>query len=158
MTNDDRPSGGGRPSFLERVGAVFFAWRNWLFTAGLLGLLILFRPVPLGGSRTADLLMDLFGFVVTLAGQMIRIGVIGYSPIRSGGTRKKVAADSLLTTGLLAHVRNPLYVGNILVMAGLVLIHNNPWVYLLGLPATLFAYTAIVAGEEAFLAGRFGEE
>jgi protein-S-isoprenylcysteine O-methyltransferase Ste14 len=149
---------GAAPSSLERIGAFLFAWRNWVFTAGLLALLAGFRPVPLFGSREADLWLDLFGFALSVAGQGIRIAVIGYSAIESGGQKKKVTAQRLVTCGLLSHVRNPLYLANLLVVAGLAVIHNNPWVYAVAIPVTVFGYVAIVAAEEAHLSGRFGKE
>jgi protein-S-isoprenylcysteine O-methyltransferase Ste14 len=143
---------------MHRLGTFLFAWRNWLFTAALLGLLLFCPPVLLFGSRNADFWMDLVGFAVTLAGQGIRTIVIGQTRIESGGSRKKVAAQSLVTRGLLNHVRNPLYIGNLLVVAGLAVIHNNPWVYLLLLPAACIGYQAIVTSEEAYLTQRFGTE
>jgi protein-S-isoprenylcysteine O-methyltransferase Ste14 len=143
-------------SVLERIGGFFFAWRNWVFSVALILVLAVFEPVPFRGQWRQDLWLDALGLGVTLLGQAIRILVIGYTPIRSGGARKKVAAEALHTTGLLNHVRNPLYVGNLLVTTGLVLIHNHPYVYAVVLPFTLFAYVAIVAAEEAFLLRRFG--
>jgi protein-S-isoprenylcysteine O-methyltransferase Ste14 len=146
-----------RPSVLERIGSFFFAWRNWVFSVGLIMVLAVFEPVPFQGEWHRDVWLDGLGLGVTLLGQVIRILVIGYTPIRSGGAKKKVAAEALHTSGLLNHVRNPLYVGNILVTTGLALIHNHPYVYALILPLTLFAYVAIVAAEEAFLTRRFGD-
>ncbi|HEU4752259.1 MAG TPA: isoprenylcysteine carboxylmethyltransferase family protein [Armatimonadota bacterium] len=146
---------GGR---LERLGVFLFASRNWLFTAGLLGLLAGFRPVLFWHSERADTWMNLFGLGLTLAGQGLRMAVIGYSPVWSGGTRKRVDAEQLLTTGLFAHVRNPLYIGNLLVVVGLAAIHNNPWVYGVGVPLTLLGYSAIVAAEEGYLLRRFGPD
>jgi len=143
-------------SALERIGSFFFAWRNWVFSVALIVVLAVFEPVPFRGEWGQDLWLDALGLGVTLFGQAIRILVIGYTPIRSGGARKKVAAEALHTTGLLNHVRNPLYVGNLLVTTGLALIHNHPYVYAVILPFTLFAYVAIVAAEEAFLRRQFG--
>lgn len=151
------PEPGASLTWLERIGRFFFAWRNWVFSAGLILLLALFEPEPFLGRWQYDLWLDALGLGVTLFGQLIRVLVIGYTPIRSGGARKQVAAEALHTSGLLNHVRNPLYVGNLLVTTGLVLIHNHPGVYLLLLPFTFFAYVAIVAAEEAFLRQRFGE-
>ena len=143
---------------MQRLGTFLFAWRNWLFTAGLLGLLVACPPVLFLGSHRADFWLDLLGMAATLAGQGVRIAVIGQTRIASGGSRKRVDAERLITSGLLAHVRNPLYIGNLLVVAGLVLIHNNPWLYVFLLPAAFLGYQAIVSSEEAFLAQRFGEE
>lgn len=145
------------PSALERIGSFFFAWRNLVFSVGLILVLAVFEPVPFRGQWRQDVWLDALGLGITLLGQVIRVLVIGYTPIRSGGAKKKVAAEALHTTGLLNHVRNPLYVGNVLVTTGLALIHNNPYVYALVIPLTLFAYVAIVAAEEAFLTRRFGD-
>jgi protein-S-isoprenylcysteine O-methyltransferase Ste14 len=143
---------------MVRIGTFFFAHRNWVFTVALLAALAGFRPVLLFGSARADLWLDLVGFAVTAAGELLRIAVIGYAPIESGGRKGKVAAARLIRSGLLNHVRNPLYIGNVLVVGGLALVHNSPWVYALGLPFTLFGYSAIVAAEEAFLSRKFGQE
>jgi len=151
----ERP--GTSSGWFERFGAFLFAWRNWVFTGGLLAFLVGFRPAPFLGSWSADLWLNLAGIGMTLLGQGIRVLVIGYAPIMSGGSRKRVAAEALVTTGLLGHVRNPLYVGNLLILFGLTLIHNSPWLYLLLLPAATFGYVAIVAAEEAWLERRFGE-
>lgn len=146
------------PSVLARVGEFFFAWRNWVFTATLLGLLFGIRPALFLGSQSADYWLDLAGILVALAGQGIRLVVIGFTPIQSGGSRKRIDAKRLITEGALSHCRNPLYVGNILVVVGFALVHNHPLLYLVGISLTLFGYSAIVASEEAFLTGRFGDE
>lgn len=143
---------------MRRLGTFLFAWRNWLFTIGLLGLLVFCPPVLFLGSYRADLWLNVLGFTTTLLGQCIRTFVIGQTRIASGGSRRRVDAERLITTGLLAHVRNPLYIGNLLVVVGLVLIHNNPWLYVLLLPAAILGYQAIVSSEEAFLTQRFGAE
>ncbi len=69
----------------------------------------------------------------------------------------QVYADNLVTVGFFNHCRNPLYLGNILILTGLVVVHNHPLAYLV-LPAAWFGYSAIVAAKEAYLAQRFGDE
>ena len=64
----------------------------------------------------------------------------------------------LVTEGLYSRSRNPLYVGNLLIVMGLLVIHNNPWVYAIGLPFFLLAHHAIVRAEETYLRNRFGAE
>jgi protein-S-isoprenylcysteine O-methyltransferase Ste14 len=63
-----------------------------------------------------------------------------------------------VTRGFFNHGRNPLYVGNILILLGLLLIWNSPLGYLVGGPFFLVGYVAIVAAEEAFLRRKFGAE
>jgi steroid 5-alpha reductase family enzyme len=86
----------------------------------------------------------------------LRITVIGYRYIVRGGKNRKVHAEDLVTEGIFGLARNPLYVGNILVLFGIFIIWNAPLLYLIGVPFTLLGYKGIVAAEEAFLRGKFG--
>lgn len=139
-----------------RLGNLLFHYRNGLFPVVLLALLLGFRPVYPGGSERLDNVLDGIGIAVALAGQLLRAAVIGYAYIIRGGRNRRVHAEGLVTEGFFAHSRNPLYVGNLLVLLGLFLIHNNPWVYALGIPFFLISYALIVAAEEAYLRGKFG--
>jgi protein-S-isoprenylcysteine O-methyltransferase Ste14 len=141
---------------LVRYGNFLFKYRDAVFPAVLLGLFILTRPAwPRGDARLDDLL-DLVGVLVALAGQALRTATVGYAYIIRGGKNRKVYAEGLVTGGLFAHCRNPLYVGNVLILAGLLIVWNAPLAYLLGVPFFLVGYVAIVAAEEAFLRGKFG--
>jgi protein-S-isoprenylcysteine O-methyltransferase Ste14 len=133
-----------------------FRWRNTIFPVVLLALFFAFRPVWPGGSERGDNLLDLAGVLVALAGQALRVVVIGYKYIVRGGKHQRVYAEDLVTSGFFAHARNPLYLGNLLVLLGLFLVHNSPWVYAIGVPFFLTGYIAIVAAEEDFLRNKFG--
>lgn len=102
--------------------------------------------------------MDIGGILIIFSGQVIRAFVIGLVYIKRGGVNKKIHADTLVKDGIFAHCRNPLYVGNLLILAGFLIIHNNKWVYILGCSFFLFSYYAIVKAEESFLQAKFGEE
>ena len=88
----------------------------------------------------------------------LRAAVIGLAYIKRGGVNKKIYAETLVTNGLFAHCRNPLYLGNLLILTGLFVIFNNPWVYLAGGGFFVFSYAAIVHAEEYFLLHKFGNE
>jgi protein-S-isoprenylcysteine O-methyltransferase Ste14 len=141
---------------LVRYGNFLFRYRNALFPIVLVTLIVAFPPEYPRGSERLDNLLDLAGILVALAGQSLRVAVIGYVYIARGGRNRRVYADGLVTGGFFAHSRNPLYLGNILVLLGLFLIHDNWWVYAIGVPFFLIGYAAIVAAEEAFLRGKFG--
>jgi len=145
-------------SLLVACGNFFFRYRDAIFPVVLLALAASFPPVYPRGSARLDRWMDLLGFAVALAGQTLRAGVIGYAYVSRGGRHGRVYAKRLVTEGFFRHSRNPLYVGNLLILLGLFIIHNNPWVYLLGGAFFLFAYRAIVAAEEAYLRGKFGTQ
>ncbi len=144
------------PSLLVRYGDFLFKYRNALFPVLLLALFFGFRPTYAAGDPQIDALLDAAGVLIALTGQALRIAVIGLVYIIRGGKNARIYAEDLVTGGFFAHCRNPLYAGNVLVLLGLFTIHNNPWVYALGIPFFLTAYAAIVAAEEAYLRSRFG--
>ena len=159
MTTDHRTDASAtepRVSPLVRYGNFLFRYRDALFTVVLLALFFAFPPVYPGGSERLDNRLDALGILVALLGQALRVAVIGYAYIIRGGKNRRVYAEGLVTEGFFAHSRNPLYLGNLLILLGLFLIHNNHWVYALGVPFFLLGYVAIVAAEEHFLRGKFG--
>ncbi|MFQ5772942.1 MAG: methyltransferase family protein [Kiloniellaceae bacterium] len=156
MAAETRP--GPRKPFTIRCGDWLFKYRNLAFTAFLAALFIGFRPRPFLGDPGADHWLDLAGILVALAGSAFRFWVIGLAYIKRGGVNKKIHADRLVVSGMFGVCRNPLYVGNALVLLGLFLIHNNPWVYAIGLCVFGFSYWSMVVAEEWFLAQKFGDE
>lgn len=145
-----------RDPALVRYGNFLFKWRDAVFPAVLLALFVLTRPAwPRGDARLDDLL-DAGGVLLALAGQALRTVTVGYAYIIRGGRKRRVYAEGLVTGGLFAHCRNPLYVGNLLILAGLLVVWNAPLAYAFGVPFFLAGYVAIVAAEEAFLRGKFG--
>ncbi|BAW80470.1 S-isoprenylcysteine methyltransferase-like protein [Candidatus Nitrosoglobus terrae] len=143
---------------LIRYGDFLFKYRNIVFPIVLCTLLFGFRPMQPSDNSHYNMIMNLFGFLVSAMGETIRVAVIGLAYIKRGGVNKRVHADTLVATGIFAHCRNPLYLGNILILLGFFIIHNNPWVYVLGLGFFLISYSAIVAAEESYLRIKFGTE
>ena len=147
-----------QPSLLERWGTFLFKYRDAVFPTVILAIIIVTRPRFPSGSRSADLWLNLLGILVAFSGQALRIAVIGYRYIVRGGKNRRVHAEDLVTDGFFALSRNPLYVGNILVLFGLFIIWNTPLLYLIGVPFVLLGYMGIVAAEEAFLRRKFGAD
>jgi Phospholipid methyltransferase len=87
---------------------------------------------------------------------MIRAITIGLAYIIRGGKDGKVYAEELVTQGIFNHCRNPLYVGNILMLAGVGVLSNSLLYVTVVLPVFLFIYQAIVLAEENFLRNKFG--
>lgn len=140
---------------IRRIGDFFFRYRNLLFP--IIFLILAFATRPIKGSEKYEAAIYALGILTALAGQTIRIATIGLKYIIRGGRKRKVYAEDLVTGGIFAHCRNPLYVGNILIVLGLTIIANSLPFYLVGIPAFLFIYYAIVRAEEAFLTEKFGE-
>jgi protein-S-isoprenylcysteine O-methyltransferase Ste14 len=103
------------------LGKFFFKYRDGLFPVIYIILLLFIRP----GLFLADAHLDKYvcaaGILILLLGQIFRIVVIGFAYIKRGGRGGKVFAESLVKTGFFAHVRNPMYVGNYLIIVGLVM-------------------------------------
>jgi protein-S-isoprenylcysteine O-methyltransferase Ste14 len=136
---------------LVALGNFLFHHRNKLFPVFYL---LLFVPAPAVTARVGVIMAA--GFAVAALGQAIRVGTIGLKYIIRGGRGRRVYAQDLVTEGIFAHCRNPLYVGNILIVAGLGLMSNSLLFNLLATPLFVFMYMAIVSAEEAFLRGKFG--
>jgi protein-S-isoprenylcysteine O-methyltransferase Ste14 len=141
---------------LIRIGHFFFRTRNLLFPAVLLTLALGTKPLVINGDWQLDRRLDVVGFVVALIGQLLRVLVIGFAYITRGGKNSRIHADSLVREGIFAYSRNPLYLGNILIVVGLTIVHGSWWIYCLGIPFFVFAYLAIVSAEEDFLRHKFG--
>jgi protein-S-isoprenylcysteine O-methyltransferase Ste14 len=141
-----------------RYGNFIFRYRNLIFPLVLFLLLFAFTPQPAGNNTETDIWMDVFGAIVAISGQVIRITVIGLAYIKRGGLDKQVYAETLVESGIFAHVRNPLYLGNLLIIFGIFLVHNNFWVYLIGGLFFLYSYNAMVRAEENYLQKKFGYE
>lgn len=141
------------------IGNFFFKYRNWLF---ILLYALLFLPSPpifsessLGKNYWYYPMYG--GLLITVLGQAIRGATIGLAYIVRGGKDKKVYAEDLVTTGIFAHCRNPLYVGNILMLLGVGILSNSAIYVFVVMPVFLFIYQAIVLAEENFLLSKFGK-
>jgi protein-S-isoprenylcysteine O-methyltransferase Ste14 len=66
--------------------------------------------------------------------------------------------SKVVTTGVFAVSRNPLYLGGVCVLAGIALAVNLSWVLVLLLPALVACHYVLIAPEEKYLAAKFGEE
>lgn len=147
---------------LGREGAFLFRWRSYL------PLLLLAVVVPalferaqmevrLGEAVTHAWVY--FCMVVSLSGQMVRCLTIGYVPAgTSGRGTKRQSADVLNTTGMYSIVRNPLYLGNFIVMLGLAMSLMVWWLVALFVLIYWLYIERIIWTEEEFLSARFGRE
>ena len=142
---------------LRAAGNFFFRHRNSVFPLVLLGLLAASRPQPFWGSWQVDRIVDAAGIALVVAGHFIRALVIGLAYIRRGGKGGKVYADDLVVEGVFAYSRNPLYLGNLLMLAGIFLIANSHALTWIGIPFFAFAYGSIIFVEEEYLARKFGQ-
>ncbi|NQX92455.1 MAG: phospholipid methyltransferase, partial [Flavobacteriales bacterium] len=137
---------------MVKIGNFLFKYRNMLFP---LFYLCLFIPSP---QMFEDVRIPLIiGFIIALKGQLVRVMTIGLKYIVRGGRDKKVYAEDLVTEGIFSHCRNPLYVGNVLMLIGTGFMSNSWFFNLVMSPLFFFFYEAIIRAEENYLRGRFGQ-
>lgn len=148
----NRPPSRGHRRLVE-AGGVLFKRRGLLLPIAIVLLLL---PSPQLSDDPA--LVGVAGLVIALVGQAIRIGTIGLAYIIRGGKDHRVHAEALVTSGIYAHVRNPMYLGNAFLLAGFALASNSWLVVLVGVPVALAWHAAIIAAEEDFLRTKFGAE
>lgn len=140
------------------IGNFFFKYRNWIFILFYAALFIpswpLFSPEYFGENYYIWPIVT--GLIITITGQLIRGLTIGLAYIVRGGKEGKPYAEGLVTSGIFRHCRNPLYVGNILMLLGVGILANSLVYTVIVMPMFLFIYQAIVLAEENFLRGKFG--
>ncbi len=144
---------------IVRLGNLLFRFRSFtpVPVIALLGWLLLrTRGAPGPGGVEVDTALNVLGVLVALAGQALRFYTLGLVPEGTSGQGFELEASTLNTRGPYAHVRNPLYVGNLGICLGLLLIAHDPWVYAGGLLFFFGEYFFIIRAEESFLRQKFG--
>ena len=64
---------------------------------------------------------------------------------------------ALVTSGIHGWSRNPIYVGMLLLYAGIGIAAHSPWILILALPLFIILRYGVVAREETYLERRFGD-
>ena len=136
---------------MTRIGHFLFHYRNALFPCAFA---LVFLPGP---QLFADPVLALgIGALLAALGQTVRACTIGLEYIVRGGRQRRVYARELVTEGIYAHCRNPMYVGNLLLLTGIAVASNSWACVAIAIPLFVFFYMCIVAAEEEFLRNKFG--
>jgi protein-S-isoprenylcysteine O-methyltransferase Ste14 len=100
----------------------------------------------------------IIGFLFVLSGESIRIWAVSYAGSETRVTGE-VGASVLVTQGPYSVIRNPLYLGNILIYSGFGIISNALFPYLLITAICFFIlqYYFIIRNEEEFLRQTYKE-
>ena len=131
------------------LGQFFFKYRGFTPIPMVLIVLIFAQPTPVS---------FLWGILLMLAGESIRLWGVAYA---GGATRtRNVGANQLVTNGPFGRVRNPLYLGNILMYCGAAVVANTWLPYLVIFVLIFFGvqYYFIIRLEEEKLSELFGTE
>ncbi len=101
----------------------------------------------------------IIGFLITVAGELIRLWGVSWAGSETR-TTGNVGGTYLIVSGPFAHLRNPLYLGNILMYTGLGIMSFAlfPWLQIAGFIFFSLQYYMIVQEEEKYLEQTFGKE
>jgi protein-S-isoprenylcysteine O-methyltransferase Ste14 len=101
----------------------------------------------------------LIGFVIAVSGELIRLWGVSWAGSETR-TTGGVGGTYLVISGPFAHVRNPLYLGNILMYLGLGIMSMSlfPYLQIVAILFFIMQYQFIVKEEEGFLIKKFGDE
>ncbi len=143
---------------IQALGIHLFRWRSWTFVmpAAIMMLFLKDYDYPVAGQAGGGL-FELFCLLTAVSGIAVRVMTIGYiADGTSGRNTTSHKAATINTTGLYSIMRNPLYLGNYLILLGMSLLSQN-W-EVLAINTFLFAaaYVPIILTEEHFLRQRFG--
>ena len=120
-----------------------------------------YTPIPflvLGlifGQPTAQSMA--IGIVMAILGESLRFWGVGHATSLTRVTGS-VGAPRLVVSGPFAYLRNPLYLGNMLLYTGFGVMSNRPILIAATALWFVFQYWMIVSREEEFLAKEFPEE
>ncbi len=100
----------------------------------------------------------IFGFLIAITGELIRFWGVSWagSETRTTGS---VGGTFLIISGPFAHVRNPLYVGNMLMYFGFGIMSFAifPYLQIVALAFFVIQYHFIVKEEEGYLRNTYGK-
>lgn len=148
VTTDQRIS--LQPAFAEKIGGWVFRRRTWLPLILTVPLLIPAHP-PVGSTVCLGLAIAL-----SAIGEIIRLVSVGFAG-RVTRTRSGVLSP-LIVAGPYRWVRNPLYIGNMAILSGIVAAFGHLELIAPAVLLTFCYYSLVVRWEEAHLGRVFGPE
>ncbi len=131
------------------IGKFLFKYRSYTPIPFLIIMLLFCKP---------NIFSLIAGIGFVLIGEYIRIWSNSWTGSETR-TTNGVGGTYLVISGPYSHVRNPLYLGNILIYFGLSVMSNALFPYLQVLGVVLFftQYYFIIKEEEEFLSQKFGD-
>ncbi len=134
---------------MTNISNIFFKYRSYTPIPFLLLMVIFAEP---------SIISMIIGFAIAISGELMRFWGVSWAGSETR-TTGGVGGTYLIISGPFAFVRNPLYVGNILLYTGIGIMSWSLFPYLQIAAILFFAvqYHFIVLEEEKFLKEKFGE-
>jgi protein-S-isoprenylcysteine O-methyltransferase Ste14 len=107
---------------------------------------------------TSDLVFRVVAFTLILGGvALATAGIRNFSRANTPVPTNQPTL-ALVTNGIHARTRNPIYLGLFLIYDGIGVATHNPWILILTVPLALLIRYGVVAREEGYLERRFGDD
>lgn len=146
---------------MVKHGQTMFRYRSYLPLLIIPPLLIAMKESLWMEQIIGDGLEDIWVFLCflfSLFGLGIRAYTVGHVPGGTSGRNTTAQrAHHLNTTGMYSIVRNPLYLGNFIIILGVLLSIKVWWLVLLGTMAFFIYMERIILTEEKFLEDNYGQ-
>jgi protein-S-isoprenylcysteine O-methyltransferase Ste14 len=137
------------PLFSVRLGRFFFTRRSFIPIPVFILVIVFaeFHPAAVIG-----------GVMLALAGECLRLAAVGYAGYST--RTRTLEAKILVTSGPFSRLRNPLYVGDILLGTGFTLASGGflPWSAAAYFVLSTAYYYTIIRAEEEFLLTEYRED
>jgi len=147
---------------IERQGSWLFRWRSYLPLLGIPIFVIALRQSGILERKFGDSVGDFWGscaIIISFLGLLVRCITVGYVPRgTSGRNTQSQVAEVLNTTGMYSISRNPLYLGNFIIVFGVTLFIQVWWLALLVWFGFWLYYERIMFTEEEFLRNKFKDQ
>jgi protein-S-isoprenylcysteine O-methyltransferase Ste14 len=140
-----------KPDWMTHLGGWLFSQRSWLPLPIAAALLL----IPASPDASVSTRFLWLGILIVATGEIIRLWAVHHIGVISRTRSDRLGP--LIATGPFSLVRNPLYLGNILLWLGFAVSARLLWVLPLVALVLAFEYHAIVRWEEQLLAQRLGE-
>lgn len=132
---------------MKSLGKFFFKFRSYTPLPFFFTMILFMKP---------DLYSILYGLPLIITGEIIRIWAVSYAGSETR-TTDGVGGSNLVTQGPFSIVRNPLYLGNVLIYTGIGIMSFAffPYLQVFGLIYFTFQYYCIILNEEEYLIKAF---
>ncbi len=113
-----------------------------------------FWPIPL----LPQAIQFVVGFTIIVSSFLL-IG-LSLRIFRRSGTPidYRKSTTGIISTGPFAYSRNPVYVSMTMLMGGIAIAVDSPWILAMAVPAVLIIHNFVILREEAFLERKFGDD